>query len=286
MKTLRKVACAAVLAGALFSGSASAEVPSGDDELARIGAAMEEAFAAEPLSAEAEERLPSAAIVAGKIMPDGTYARMMEDTLQRVLQPMTAIMPKVMPTAELATALGVNIGWLDQLSENGAAEISTMLDPHYRERSEAMMNGMMKRMGQIMAEMEPDIRDGLARAYASRFSQQELDDIAAFFATPSGERYATESMLIFTDPQTMSAAMKGMPKMLSAMPELLTEAGESASHLPPAREVESLTAAERTRIADLLGIPAAELGADRNESVEVEGSDEQSDDSAPSDAER
>lgn len=285
MKMLRQVACAAALAGALLSGSVSAEGPSGDDELARIGAAMEEAFAAEPLSAEAQERLPSATIVAGKIMPDGTYARMMEDTLQRVLQPMAAIMPEVMPTAELATALGVNIGSLDQLSDEEAAEISTMLDPHYRERNEAMMNGMMNRMGQIMAEMEPDIRDGLARAYANRFSQQELDDIAAFFATASGERYATESMLIFTDPQTMSAAMKGMPKMLSAMPDILAEVGKSASHLPPPREVESLTTTERSRIADLLGIPAAEFGADRIESGEVEGSDGQSDVSEPSVAE-
>ncbi|MEZ5687277.1 MAG: DUF2059 domain-containing protein [Caenibius sp.] len=254
MNRVLGLAAASLISLGFATYSAQAEEPAGDKDASGIATAMEEAFAAEPLSPEAETRLPIASEVAGKIMPDGTYARMMEATLQRMMKPLVAILPQTMPAVEVAAALGVELSVIEEMGEKHSAEIATMLDPHFAERSKLLMNHMMTRMGAIMADMEPDLRQGLTRAYASRFSQQELDDIAGFFATPSGARYATESMLIFTDPQTMSAAMKGMPKMMAAIPEVIAEMGEAASGLPPQRNYDSLTDAERARIAKLLGI--------------------------------
>ena len=56
-----------------------------------------------------------------------------------------------------------------------------------------------------MDRIEPSYRAGLARAFATRFSAAELDELNRFFSTPVGARYAGESMLIYADPQVMAA---------------------------------------------------------------------------------
>lgn len=53
---------------------------------------------------------------------------------------------------------------------------------------------------EILRDYIPRMMDGLAVAYASIFTRQELEDIAAFVATPSGQRFMVLSSAVLAEP--------------------------------------------------------------------------------------
>lgn len=114
----------------------------------------------------------------------------------------------------------------------------------------------MRWMTEIMDKVEPEFRDGLGHAYAVRFDASELAEMSRFFATPAGEHYAAESMLIMTDPQVMSKMSKMMPMMMEAMPEMAAAIQERTAALPAPKSAEDLTDEERAKLAELMGVDA------------------------------
>jgi hypothetical protein len=52
----------------------------------------------------------------------------------------------------------------------------------------------------IITENMPSLVEATAQAYARRFTIAELRDLQSFFATPTGQRFATENLMIATDP--------------------------------------------------------------------------------------
>ena len=234
----------------------------GEEDLAAFGSMMQGLFTAEPLTPEQEARLPQATAVVDKILPAGAYARMMEEMFERILEPISATMPERMPAAAIAQALGVSTEAIADLSEEQQAEIAQLIDPVFSQRSEMAINHMMDQMGALVVQFEPGMKRGLSKAYAKRFTADEMADIQAFFATPTGARYATESMLVFTDPQTMAGTMEALPAMMRQLPQMMGGLEEAMAALPPPRGFADLSEAERARLAALLGTSVAELEAD------------------------
>lgn len=249
----------AIAALALSTSPAMAQQDEEIEQAAAFAETMRLAFNAEPLTAEQEARLPAAQAVVEKVMPDGSYARMMNDVIDNMLGPMTAMMPETMPAGEIASTLGLETEALDGASEAELARISNLLDPSYNQRGSIAMTIMMDEMMGLMDGMEPAMRSGLARAYAVRFTDTQLADIAAFFATPTGDFYATESMMVFTDPQVMSASMELMPVFMDRMPNIVETIERAMDQLPPVRGYDDLSAAERGELADLTGQDTAAL---------------------------
>ena len=130
----------------------------------------------------------------------------------------------------------------------------TILDPAFEARQAATMPVLMGGIAEVVAAEEPSLREGMAEAYAARFSLKELADIEAFFATPSGAAYAGSMMALSTDPAIMARAQAMVPKMTAAMPALIAKASAAAAGLPPPRRYEQLTDAERAELARLLGV--------------------------------
>jgi hypothetical protein len=60
----------------------------------------------------------------------------------------------------------------------------------FRQRTDLSMTVMRDEMTTMMTQFEPDMRAGLAEAYARRFSAAQLDEMNRFFATPTGSEYA------------------------------------------------------------------------------------------------
>ena len=220
---------------------------------------MRAAFAAEPLSAAEEARLPLASELVWQVLPEGSYAAMMAGTFDKILQPILGMMPDAMPPSLIAARLGVAVEEVEALPAEQQARIGALLDPAYKQRGDAAMKFMMGRMRAMMAEVEPAMRSGLSRAYARRFDDAQLADIQAFFATPTGALYARESMQVFTDPQVMQASMELMPRMMQAMPDMIGGMQQAGAHLPPERGYADLDAGQRTWLAKALGIGADEL---------------------------
>ena len=122
-----------------------------------------------------------------------------------------------------------------------------------------MVEVLTLRMGGMFSAMEAPMREGLSKAYAVRFDEGQLADIAAFFATPTGREYARESMALFADPQVMQASMQALPAMMNGFGDIESAMREAMAALPAERGYGDLTGAQRQRMAELLDVDPAQL---------------------------
>lgn len=232
-----------------------------------------------PLAVAAEEAQPAAAPVdSGRlssatqtvdhVFPEGTYARIMKGSMDAV---MGAVIDSVsaMPVQQIAVMAGMSEEEVNKLGETRLAEIMEIYDPAYRQRMEVTMRVTMEHMTGVMSKLEPEMRAGLARAYASRFTQSQLGELNAFFATPTGSLYAAQSMMIFLDPEVMQSMQKMMPVFMEEMPGIQAAVVSATADLPPPRSICDLDKAERAKLAKLLGAPAAPDGDCHAEAAEA-----------------
>ena len=194
-----------------------AETDGAMDEAAVL-AMMSGLFQAEPLTAEQEARLPAATAIVATMMPEGFYGKMMGDIMDKMVRPMVSMFAT--PEFILGSRLEVEQEAIAQLGEAEQVEILSMLDPAYDQRVDVILDVLTGKMGGMFSAMEGPMRDGLSKAYAVRFDENQLNDISAFFATPTGGVYAKESMALFSDPQVMQASMQALPAMMSGFGDM------------------------------------------------------------------
>ncbi|MDJ0644017.1 MAG: DUF2059 domain-containing protein [Erythrobacter sp.] len=207
---------------------------------------------AEPLTPEQEARIPAAELVVERIFPAGTYAKMMNESIKPMMDGMLGSFMDL-PINEITRLTGMYGSDLPDLGEGSINEIMAILDPAFEDRTNLVTEVTIKLVTDTMSQIEPGYRAGLARAYAVRFTQEELTDLNAYFATPTGAKYAGESMLIYADPQVMSAMNEMMPAMMSMMPNMMEEIAKASEQFPPARTFSDLSDAEKAKLAELLG---------------------------------
>lgn len=255
---MNRIAMMMAAAGLAFAQPALAQETAPD--LSGLASAMGQVFTAEPLTPEQEARLPQAEAVVGQLFPPGTYRKMMDQMMGPM---MDGIMSQVgqLPLADIARISGVDEAALAGIGDARLGEIAAILDPAFEERNRITGQVSVDMVTRLMDRIEPSYRAGLARAFATRFSGEDLAALQQFFATPVGARYAAESMLIYADPQVMAAMNEMMPAMLEMMPGMIEEMQARTAHLPPARTPADLDQGELTRLARLLGVPASELKA-------------------------
>jgi len=234
--------------------SESAMSPGDLDEFAGMMAGL---FQTEPLTEEQNARLPAAQAVVGEMMPDGFYGEMMAGMMDKMLRPMLTMFSQ--PEFVLGARLAVDAETIEALEEGEQAELTAMLDPAYQARGDAMVAVLTSRMGGMFTAMEGPMREGLSKAYAVRFDDAQLADIATFFATPTGGEYARESMALFADPQVMQASMQALPAMMRGFGDIESAMREAMAALPAERGYGDLTEAQRERLAELLDVDPAQL---------------------------
>lgn len=248
------------LALGLTSAPALAQGEVDTYEIGKLSVIVGDFFSVEPLTDDEETRVPLARQVVAKMMPDGWYAGIVEDSILPMFAPLMEMASAAgMDVSELAGATGISYEGLEELSQEDRVAITTLVDPYYQERNAILMDIVMAEMTGMMVEMEPAVREGMSKAYARNFSDGELQDIAAFFATPTGEIYAAKSMLLAADPQIMSASMQAAPMMMERMPAIFEKIEEATIQLPVERSYDELSAQERTQLAGLLGVSQDEL---------------------------
>ncbi|AKM09040.1 DUF2059 domain-containing protein [Croceicoccus naphthovorans] len=197
-------------------------------------------------------RLEAAEATVDYVFPKGTYERMMRGTMEQMTGQMMDAMVD-MPMRDIVGQMGVPKEDLDKLGKGTLREMMAILDPAFMERMQLTNGVIMNGMVDVMTTMEPAMREGLAEAYADRFSAAELNELTAFFATPTGGKYAANSMMIFMDPKMMAKMQESMPRIMEAMPALIGKAQEATAHLPKPRKPEDLSEAERKQLMDLAG---------------------------------
>lgn len=176
--------------------------------------ALAQAPAASPAAATLQtsvdpQRLAAARVVVDAIWPIGTYARIMQRSTGAMMNMMAG------------NAFGLP---LDEARKK---------DPYFDERLKLTMDTLMGEMAKIMSRFEPDIREGVAEAYAAKFNVEQLDELGRFFATPTGKAYANESMMLMTDPAIMKRMQAFIPEMMKDMPAIMEKVKAATAHLPP-----------------------------------------------------
>jgi hypothetical protein len=93
------------------------------------------------------------------------------------------------------------------------------------------MNGFMdeefeRSLATIKAAM-PALFDAMARAYARRFTLDQMRDLSNFFRTPSGRFYVETAPTIMSDPDVMAAQRAMMTQAMSGMQERMAKLVET-----------------------------------------------------------
>jgi hypothetical protein len=238
---------------------AEAAVAEGSDEMAQAMAMLGGMFPAEPLTAEQETRLPQAQRIIAQIIPEGTLADMMGSMYEKMLGP---IMQAEGPAATgiVTRATGLNVFDLN-LAPEQAEELASLFDPVWAERQKREMALVPGMMAQLMNAMEPGMRKAMSELYAINFSSTELNEIEAFFLTETGASYARKSFTMSSDPRIISATMEAMPTMMETFGSLEKRVAEASADLPPQRSFADLTAAEKTKVAEMIGFTVEEIEA-------------------------
>lgn len=203
-------------------------------------------------------RLAVATRIIDTMLPDGTYRKIMTPVFDAMTGQMMDSMMSV-PVRGLARSMGFDDTRINQLGPGSLKDVMAVLDPAFQERTNITMKIMMGGMVDVLSDMEPELRTVFARVYARNFDLKQLNDIEAFFATPTGRVYATRAMTVAGDPEVLGQSKAMMPKMLEQFPVLMKKADAATAHLPKRRNPEDLSAAEKKRVAELLGIDPAKV---------------------------
>jgi hypothetical protein len=168
-------------------------------------------------------RLAIADKVVAKLVPQGIYLRMMRDAFPQMMDAMIARMS------------GMTAADLGEKDKSGKTfeQLAAEKDPAFRERMTIMTRVMGEEMGKVMDKLEPRVRTALGKAFARRFTLQQLGDLDAFFATPSGAAFAKDYLLTFMDPEMMQEMSAAMPEIMRAMPAIMARVEKETAHLPP-----------------------------------------------------
>ena len=86
---------------------------------------------------------------------------------------------------------------------------------------EVVLRFLERQRQYTMAEMRtnlPGMLEAMAKAYARRFTVPEMREMAAFFGTPTGQRYIAESATIFSDPDIAGWMKETMRRSMDRMP--------------------------------------------------------------------
>jgi Uncharacterized protein conserved in bacteria (DUF2059) len=219
-----------------------------------VAAQTETAKTAAPAAPIDPARLAIAQKTVGKLIPSGTYKRMMKDMMDGMAGSFIQQMMG-MDASALAKAAGAKEGG-DDTKGKTFGELAAEKDPQFKERMDITMKVLFTEMGSLMNDMEPVVRDALSNIYARKYSVKELTDMYAFFATPSGAAFASNFMATFTDKEMIDASFGMMPKVLEAMPEIMKKVEAATAHLPPLPKSETELAADAA--ADGLAEAAAD----------------------------
>ena len=176
------------------------------------------------------ERLAAAERVVDRIWPIGTFRRVMDSTIDSTMAMVGGVDDAMADTAWIPDENSKEGRRAQHEARtgrplSGAAEGDAAATAA-SEEAEAGLRRMNEALIPVFERIEPPIRAAIARIYARRYSLTELGELDAFFATPTGARYAEDSLTLMNDPE-MVQTMASM--MVELMPALMDAAMDQAN---------------------------------------------------------
>lgn len=211
-------------------------------------------------------------VTAARLLPQGAYGNVIDQVMGAILGPMLALAPG-MEANEIAELTGVDFDAAAALTEDQRKSVEAIVDPGRKTRTDGAVSIMRPLLIEVGTSLEPPIREGIARAYARRFTAAQLAEMNAFFATPTGSAYAAESFAMQYNPEVMAATMQAMPVMMTKIMSGAADMEAKMNALPKQRKIAELGAAELTALAALVGTTAESIKAHADAAALMEPTD-------------
>ncbi|WP_428628110.1 DUF2059 domain-containing protein [Sphingopyxis sp.] len=211
----------------------------------------------EPARLALGQKTMSALIPAGSLekMIDNLYGKMFK-TIMGELGGQSDLM--------LSIKTGVESDKIATLDEATKGKIADLFDPHRKEREDQITKVIKPLISEALTDMEVPMRDGMAKAYARKFSAAQLADLNTFLATPTGSLYASEWMALQADPEVMVAVMKALPPLVTKFMDRGPQIEKDMKELPKEKQLSDFSDKELASLAKLMKVDVKVLKEQRD----------------------
>lgn len=208
-------------------------------------------------------RLTLAQQTTAALIPNGSIEKMVDNLYGKMFK---TIMGEFGGQSDLLLSIktGVESEQIAGLDEATKGKVADMFDPHRKEREDQITRVIKPLISEALADMEPPMRDGLAKAYARKFSGAQLTDLNGFLATPTGRIYADEWMALQADPEVMLAVIKAVPPLIAKFIDRAPEIEKDFKELPKERQLSDFDDKELGKLARLMKVDVKVLKDQRD----------------------
>ncbi len=232
-------------------------------EMDEVIALVEKMFDTKSLPPIDPARLAIAEQTTAALIPAGSIEKMLDNMYGRMFR---TLMGEFSGQSDLMLSIktGVESEQIAALDDATKAQIADLFDPHREEREEQITRVVLPLIREALADMEPPMRAGLAKAYARKFTGAELADVNAFLATPTGQLYASEWMALQADPEVMVAVVKAVPPLLTKFMDRAPEIEKDFKKLPKEKQLADFSDPELASLARLMKVDVKVLKEQRD----------------------
>ncbi len=208
-------------------------------------------------------RLTLAQQTTAALIPAGSIDKMVDNLYGTMFKP---IMGEFGGQSDLLLSIktGVETDQIAKLDEATKGKVADMFDPHRKERDEQINRVIKPLISEVLADMEPPMREGLAKAYARKFTGAQLTDLNSFLATPTGNLYASEWMALQADPEVMVAVIKAVPPLVTKFIDRAPEIEKDLKELPKEKQLSDFDDKELGKLAKLMKVDVSVLKEQRD----------------------
>jgi len=208
-------------------------------------------------------RLALAQRTMGALIPAGSLEKMIDNLYGKMFK---TIMGEFGGQSDLMLSIqtGVESEQIAKLDEATKGKVADMFDPHRKEREDQITKVIKPLISEVLGDMEPPMREGLAKAYARKFTAAQLADLNGFLATPTGTLYANEWMALQADPEVMVAVIKAVPPLITKFIDRAPEIEKDFKELPKEKQLSDFDDKELAKLAKLMKVNVKVLKEQRD----------------------
>ena len=251
--------------GTPFDSEAAAEEAKAkmQKEMDEAIALIEKMFDTSNLPPVDPARLTLAERTTAALIPNGSIERMVDNLYGKMFK---TFMGEFGGQSDLLLSIktGIESEQIATLDEATKGQVADMFDPHRQEREDQITRTIKPLISEALADMEPPMRDGLAKAYARKFTGAQLTDLNSFLATPTGNLYAAEWMALQADPEVMVAVVKAVPPLVTKFIDRAPEIEKDFKELPKEKQLSDFSDKELGQLARLMKVDVSVLKEQRD----------------------
>jgi hypothetical protein len=209
-------------------------------------------------------RLTLAQQTMGSLIPAGSLEKMIDNLYGKIFK---TLMGELGGQSDLMISIktGVDNDKIAALDEATKTKVADMFDPHRKEREDQITRVIKPLISEALTDMERPMRDGMAKAYARKFSAAQLTDLNTFLATPTGTLYANEWMALQADPEVMVSVMKALPPLIGKFMDRGPQIEKDMKDLPKEKQLSDFSDKELASLAKLMKVDVKVLKEQRDQ---------------------